>query len=479
MNAPSSALSPSLQKALVQAFDHLKAGDAKRAGSLLKKVLRSAPEHADALHGLGLAEKAAGRMERAAGFLERARTQAPGNAAIAANLGNLYREAGRIADAIACYRSVVEAAPRLAAAHKNLGALLHEAGETAAARESLERALALDPNDPDIHNNLGAAVRETEGIPAAVAHFDRALALAPGHADALFNRANALHEAGDRDAAIAGYERTVAIEPGAADAWFNLHALRFDAADPSAAVDALERAVAARPGYAMARAYLAMMLEAGGHAAEARPQRDWIAAKAPDHLHLIESWDYAKMHLGDGVRLFADTYDTLRHAVSAAPSKGMMLEFGVHRGNSIRFIAGLTERTVHGFDSFEGLPEGWKDLPAGSYTTEGTLPEVPDNVALHVGWFDDTLPAFAAANEGGVAFMNVDCDLYNSTVSIFEALGDRIVAGTVIAFDEYVCNPTWRDDEYLAFREFVAARGLTYRYLAFSPFSKQAVVRIG
>lgn len=474
-------LSPPLQKSLAQAFAFLQKGEPRRAAPLLKRVLKATPDHADALHGLGLTEKAAGRLKRAVEFLERAQTGAPENPAIAANLGNLYRETGRLGDAIACYRMVVAAAPQRASAHRNLGALLQENGEPAAAREHFEKAVALDPGDADAHSNLGASVRELDGIAAALPHFDRAIACVPDHAGALFNRANAVHEAGDNEAAATGYERVVALDPGMADAWFNLHALRFDIEDLAPARAALQRAVEADPAHAMARGYLAMVCAAMGETDITAEQRDWIAAHAPEHLHLLDSWDYAAARRTPEIGLFADTYRTLGSAFARAPETGLILEFGVHRGNSIRYLAGLaagTERAVHGFDSFEGLPEGWKDLPGGSYTTRGELPAVPDNVALHVGWFDETLPGFVEKHPEPVAFINIDCDLYSSTMTVFDVLGAQIGPGTVIVFDEYICNPTWRDDEYKAFQEFVAARGLAYEYLAFSPFTKQAAVLI-
>jgi hypothetical protein len=74
--------------------------------------------------------------------------------------------------------------------------------------------------------------------------------------------------------------------------------------------------------------------------------------------------------------------------------------------------------------------------------------------------------------------MNVDCDLYSSTVTVFDLLAERIVPGTVILFDEYIGNPTWRQDEFKAFQEAVRANGWHYEYLAFSLFSKQAAVII-
>jgi hypothetical protein len=152
-----------------------------------------------------------------------------------------------------------------------------------------------------------------------------------------------------------------------------------------------------------------------------------------------------------------DRFDLLKFALSRAPAEGLVLEFGVEKGASLRHLASLTPRTVHGFDSFEGLPD-----------LQGRLPQVPANAKLHVGWFDKTLPIFLATDSAEVALLHVDCDIYISTVVIFEALKDRIKPGTVIVFDEYFNYPGWRNHEYKAFQEFLAASGLSYGYLGFS-----------
>jgi Macrocin-O-methyltransferase (TylF) len=126
-------------------------------------------------------------------------------------------------------------------------------------------------------------------------------------------------------------------------------------------------------------------------------------------------------------------------------------------------------RTIHGFDSFEGLPEDWfGKFRKGRFDTGGKLPKVRSNVKLHKGWFDETLPKFVAENDGPVAFLHVDCDLYSSTKTIFQYLGDRIVAGTIILFDEYFNYPGWQQHEHKAFQELVQERGLRYRWLAYN-----------
>ena len=48
----------------------------------------------------------------------------------------------------------------------------------------------------------------------------------------------------------------------------------------------------------------------------------------------------------------------LDYALSQITKKGDILEFGVRAGESITHIANkLSGTTIHGFDSFEGLPE--------------------------------------------------------------------------------------------------------------------------
>jgi predicted O-methyltransferase YrrM len=164
-----------------------------------------------------------------------------------------------------------------------------------------------------------------------------------------------------------------------------------------------------------------------------------------------------------------------------AALNGLILEFGVAGGVSTRIIAKNAEpRTVHGFDSFEGLPGDWAGTheQKGRYTQHGKLPRVPANVQLHKGWFDQTLPGFLAKTQGPVSFINVDCDVYESTKYVLEQLADRFRPGSVIMFDEYYNYPNWREHEYKAWQEFVKARKITYKYTGFSTMRYHAAVQI-
>ena len=192
----------------------------------------------------------------------------------------------------------------------------------------------------------------------------------------------------------------------------------------------------------------------------------------------LDSMDYADANMRDAA-VYPERRDVLSHGLREVGIEGLYLEFGVWRGRTINFIAEHCDGMVHGFDSFEGLPEDWTaDYQQGHFTTQGTLPSVRSNVQLHVGWFDQTLPDFVREHPEPIAFMHVDCDLYSSTKTAFDAVADRIVPNTVIVFDEYFNYPRWREHEYKAFQELVAARDLKYRYLAYNDRMSNANVAV-
>ena len=151
---------------------------------------------------------------------------------------------------------------------------------------------------------------------------------------------------------------------------------------------------------------------------------------------------------------------------------GYIAEFGVDKGKSFIQLCDLFDMdTVHGFDAFEGLPEGGKwrgnTIHKGMFDNDGKPPfEIPPNGSITNGWFEDTLPEFAKEIEGQPArYLHIDCDVYSSTVTILNILGDSIVPGTIIVFDDY-CNYTgWRTGEWKAWQEFTKEHKVSYEYI--------------
>ena len=166
-------------------------------------------------------------------------------------------------------------------------------------------------------------------------------------------------------------------------------------------------------------------------------------------------------------------------ALEQSLKSGLFLEFGVYKGESINLIANkISPNPIYGFDSFEGLPEYWRDgFGVGTFKIN-KLPQVEQNVVLIKGWFNESLPKFLATQKDEVAFLHIDCDLYSSTITIFQCLADSIKPGTVIVFDEYFNYPLWREGEYRAFQEFIASTGLKYEYIGYNRKSEQVAVKI-
>lgn len=164
----------------------------------------------------------------------------------------------------------------------------------------------------------------------------------------------------------------------------------------------------------------------------------------------------------------------LDHALNLVSSPGTALEFGVHNGTTLRRIVGAMPAgsRVVGFDSFEGLPEFWREgFGAGTFRT--TPPVVP-GAELVVGLFADTLPAWTVPDD--VRLVHVDCDLYASTRTVLEHVGPHLAPGTLIVFDEFHGYPGAEAHEARAWVEWTSATGAAWTELARGP--EQLLVRI-
>jgi hypothetical protein len=168
---------------------------------------------------------------------------------------------------------------------------------------------------------------------------------------------------------------------------------------------------------------------------------------------------------------------------------GLILEFGTATGRTLnQFAYWLPSKTIYGFDSWQGLPEKFNDLPAGHFAQD--LPEVLPNCKLIQGWFgarplqdqssiaEFTAQAFANEHQEPIALLHLDADLYSSTKTVLDVFAKQIVSGTVILFNEYWNHPTWRKHEYQAWQEFVAANNIQYEYIGYASDHQEVAIRV-
>lgn len=153
------------------------------------------------------------------------------------------------------------------------------------------------------------------------------------------------------------------------------------------------------------------------------------------------------------------------------PEYKHVLEFGVYQGYTVGLIREALDKSykVFGFDSFEGLPEDWKNTPChkGFFSTDGAIPNI-DGVKFFKGWFEDTIPKYLKEADT-IGILHIDCDLYSSTNTVFKYLHPYIRSGTILVFDEwcYNGNPECNDHEQKAFYEYVDEYNVRFTFIDF------------
>lgn len=164
-----------------------------------------------------------------------------------------------------------------------------------------------------------------------------------------------------------------------------------------------------------------------------------------------------------GPYLGPDPTDTLHHVLSLRPT-GHAVEFGVAKGRTLRLIAEVMSG-VTGFDSFQGLPEDWRDgFPAGRFACP-----VPDvrGADIVVGLFADTLPRWKPP--GPIGLVHIDCDLYSSTRTVLAHMGGLMDSGCYVVFDEYHGYPGSELHEQRAWEEYASRTGVTWDVIGHGP----------
>jgi len=303
------------------AVSHHQAGRLAKARQFYGQVLAQQPNHAVALHLLGVVDFQEGDAESAVARIERAVALRPDYADAQSNLGNVLKEAGRLDDAVAAcrkaialkpdfadaynnlgnallaldrldeataaFRKVVTLAPGHAAAQNNLGNVLRRQGQLDDAVVALQAALAQQPDFAEAHNNLGNALSDQRKLDEAVGRYRKALALKPDYAEAYGNLGNTLRRQGKGSEAVEMCRKAVTLKPDFAEAHNNLGLVLSEQGKTSDAMAAYRAALAAMPGSAAAHSNLLFCMNYDAEVPQQEilaESRRWNAAHAPGQV---------------------------------------------------------------------------------------------------------------------------------------------------------------------------------------------------
>lgn len=233
---------PDITSLLNRAVALHRQGQLADSAALYEQIIAREPEHADALHLLGVIAGQQHDAARALALIDRAIAVRPDMASFHSNRGNALRELKRLPDALAACDRAIGIDTHLADAWHNRGLVLADLSHWHDALSAYDRAIALQPGKADAWYNRGMALRHLDRMDEALVSHDKAIELDPRHVQAWFQRGNLLHHFKRDDESIVAYDQALAIDPG----FGNAHCNRGNA------LRALDRAEEALASYAHA-----------------------------------------------------------------------------------------------------------------------------------------------------------------------------------------------------------------------------------
>jgi tetratricopeptide (TPR) repeat protein len=325
------------------------------AEALYRRTLAIRPNHADALHLLGVIASQTGRHHLSVQLIERAIQEDNNNPLYYSNCGlslaalNRFEQAlenydralaihpdyaealfnrgvtlqklRRPHEALNSYDRAVAMRPDYAEALCNRGGVLQELGRFPDALESYDRALLVRPNFVEALSNRGNALKAVKRLEDAIESYDRALASRPDYVEVLYNRGNALKELKRLDDAVESYDRAVSLWPHYAEAFSNRGAALEELGRLEDALKSYDRAVALRPDFAEALSNRGNSLKALGRYEEALESYDRALAAHPEQVEVLYNRGVA---LQESQR-FADAIDSYNRALAVRPHQAEAL----------------------------------------------------------------------------------------------------------------------------------------------------------
>jgi predicted O-linked N-acetylglucosamine transferase (SPINDLY family) len=252
------------------------------AQALYREILRKQPNHAVALHVLGVSEHQAGDLDAAERLIRRALRVDPRCAAAHYNLGHLLVALKRMDEALTSFEQAIALKADYAEAYCDRGHVLAELKRLDEALVSYEQAIALTPDFVAAWINRGVALRALRRPEEAVASYERAIVLNPGYAQAFNNRGSALLDLRRYEDAVASYDAALSIKPDCADVWCNRGEALFAQERFDAALASHDKALAINPRLSTAWLGRAGVLAALRRYDEAVASYDMALSLKPD-----------------------------------------------------------------------------------------------------------------------------------------------------------------------------------------------------
>ena len=289
----------SVEQAMQLASQHQSAGRLAEAERMLRQILQVQPQHAHALHLLGVLAYQGGRPDMALQLIGQALALEPAVALFHSNLAEMNRQQGRLQEAIRHGEQAVALDASMASAHSNLGIACYDARRYDEAQACHHKALALAPHLLQSLNNLGSIARARKDLTAAADWYRKALAVNADYLESLSNLGAVLVEDDAADAAEQHLMRALQLQPDYPEALCNLGLVRLKQDRTGEASALLRRSLALRADYPEALVGLARACHEDDQLDQARRLVSRATEVAPDKADAWCQLGSLAMEMGD------------------------------------------------------------------------------------------------------------------------------------------------------------------------------------
>ena len=517
-----------LNQALQKGIEAHKAGEVQEADRLYTAILKAQPKHPDANHNMGVLGVGVGKVQDALPFFKTAMEANPDITQFWLSYIDALIKLGRLADATAVLDEAKENGSKEGVFDKLVEQLkgieptetkvsqnqdpphdqfqkvvnLYKQGQLQQTLHKISELLQQFPHSAILYNISGAANKGLGQLEAALGGFRKALSIKPNYAEACYNIGIILKEQGNLEEAIQAYKKTIVIKPDYADAYNNMGVALKEQGKLEEAIKAYTQALSIKPNYVDA------LWNMSGSSKTLNEAKYWVEQclkTDPNYLSAnltlsaLQFYEVDKSNFNalmqsplknhPFMRSFAWTFDLpelpalhfnrwalFDSMINQSKQDRPFYEFGVWRAEAFQYLI-RTFKKGYGFDTFEGIPDDWHDEKAGTYSSDGKIPQIEGGEFI-VGKFEDTLPSFFSFFRPMASIINFDADLYSSTICALNLSKSIIDRHTILIFDEFIMNKNWEQDEYKALNEFCINNNYTYEVLAISFYTKQVAVRL-
>ncbi len=367
------------------------AGDLDKAAEGYRRILQQDPNHADALHLLGLIVNQQGDAAAAISLIERAIEQNPTIAPYRHSLGDIYLTRKEFDQAYFCYQEVLKLQPENSGYHHQLGRIAVLRNQIPAAVQHYQIAISLNPQNAEAYSDLGKVMITLGDASTAEQFFRIALSLQPDLVEAQCNLGNTLRKQNKLTEAVECYRKVLARyeESSPRDAIYwqvqnNLALSLLQSGESEAAVECYRTALTIEPQNALLHTNFAYLLLSLGRFQEGWEEHEWRWGMADFSTRARDfgcpQWKGEPLN---GARILlhceqglGDTIQFVRYAPLLAEQGGeVILEVQPRLQRLLSNIPGVKQVIARG----ESLPEiAWHSplmsLPLAFRTTLETIP---------------------------------------------------------------------------------------------------------